>query len=106
MDIGDVAPVDRIGQEGDTHRIVDTIYHYKEENRTDDIKELDRVYKECIKQITITNDIIETSVNLRAFVGDYIPVNLIISEKRDNVARLENHGKRAFTFATIRVKIQ
>ena len=87
-------------------KIKKNIKRYSVLFRTDDIKELDRVYKECIKQITITNDIIETSVNLRAFVGDYIPVSLIISEKRDNVARLENHGKRAFTFATIRVKIQ
>ncbi len=89
-----------------TTKIKKNIKRYSVLIRTDDIKELDRIYKECIKQITITNDIIETSVNLRAFVGDYIPVSLIISEKRDNVARLENHGKRAFTFATICVKIQ
>ena len=60
----------------------------------------------ALKMVRITNENIECVVSMQALIGAYIPMNIVIVEKRDYVARHENHSKRSLTFPTLTVKME
>ncbi|MBQ7383335.1 MAG: recombinase family protein [Clostridia bacterium] len=74
--------------------------------KSEDIKTVQRTLHSILKCIKISNEDIETVINMQALMGAYMPLNIVIVEKRDYIARHENHSKRSLTFPTLTVKME
>ena len=68
-------------------------------------KEVQAVLNKCIRIIKVNNDAVETVIDSQSLMNAYLPLGLSVIEKRDNIARPENHAKRALNFATLSVKV-
>lgn len=59
-----------------------------------------------ISVVEIGNDTIETIINLQSLTNTYVPIQISVIEKRDNVARSENFYRRNLTFPTLHIQIK
>ena len=55
--------------------------------------------------IKVSNKKVETVIDSQSLLGSYIRFGIAIEEKRDVIARRENHSKLTFNMATIVTKI-
>ena len=86
-------------------RIIRNISKYKERLRTTDKDELRETIFELINTITITNENIEFVINFHRLLNGYEPIHISVFERRDNIARQENHYLQALTFNKLSVKV-
>lgn len=68
-------------------------------------KAVQEIVNRCIRIIKVGNETVETVIDTQALLNSYLPLGISIIEKRDNIARPENHSFRAFNFATLTVKV-
>ena len=68
-------------------------------------KEVQALLNKCIRIIRVNNDTVETVIDSQSLMNAYLPLGISVIEKRDNIARPENHAKRALNFATLSVKV-
>ena len=86
-------------------RIIRNISKYKERLRTTDKDELRETIFELINTITITNENIEFVINFHRLLNGYEPIHISVFERRDNIARQENHYLQSLTFNKLSVKM-
>ncbi len=72
----------------------------------DDFKTTQKSLNLILKCVNIGNDTVEITIDTQALIGDYIDKNITIIERRDNIARRENHSKQALAFPTLEIKIK
>lgn len=70
-----------------------------------EFKSTQQAFNALISVIHIDSETVETTLKLNALLDSYQPINATIIEDRDNIARPENHYKRALVFSTLSVRI-
>lgn len=68
-------------------------------------EEVQAMLNKCIRIIKMNNETVETVIDVQALLDAYIPLGISITEKRDRIARPENHAARAMHLSTISVKV-
>ena len=86
-------------------RIIRNISKYRERLRTTDKVEMRETIFELINTITVNNDNIEFVLNFHRLLNGYEPIHITIIEKRDHIARPENHYLQTFAFSKLSVKL-
>ena len=71
----------------------------------EEIRQRQRGLSKIIYQIRIDNDYVRTIVDFQEIIGSYLPIYATIMEKRDFIARPENHYRRSLTFPTLSVSV-
>ena len=85
--------------------IEQNIKKYVQRLKTEDAIDLRRTFFELIRVIMVDNDTIKTTLNLQRFLNGYEPMLVTITEKRDYIARRENHYRQCFSFAQLQLTI-
>ena len=68
-------------------------------------EEVQAMLNKCIRIIKMNNETVETVIDVQALLDAYIPFGISITEKRDRIARPENHAARAMHLSTISVNV-
>lgn len=89
----------------DRKKIIKSARDYRKKLEKSDTAETQKLLSQCIRVIRIGNEKIETIIDSQGLLGSYIKFGVAVEEKRDSVARRENHHKIAFNIATITTKI-
>ncbi|MBQ9355283.1 MAG: recombinase family protein [Clostridia bacterium] len=85
--------------------IKNKIKRIKERMIDRDFTELQKVYNELIQAVVIDNDNVEIRFKMQTLLDSFEPITVSIFEKRDNIARPENHHKITYTFSQLTVKV-
>ena len=78
---------------------------YRVRLETQDKKELRSTIFELIHSIKISNDTIEFRLNLHRLLDGHEPMQITLIEKRDYIARQENHYLLSYEFEKLTVKL-
>lgn len=70
-----------------------------------EFKHSQQAFNSLISVIHIDSETVETTLKLNALLGSYQPICATVIEDRDNIARPENHYKRALIFSTLTVRL-
>ena len=89
----------------DVKAIRQNIKEYRKILSKNDQNDVQSLLNKCIRIIKVSNESVEIVIDSQEFMNAYLPLGISIIEKRDNVARPENHAKRALNFATLSVKV-
>ena len=89
----------------DVKAIRQNIKEYRKILSKNDQNDVQSLLNKCIRIIKVSNESVEIVIDSQAFMNAYLSLGISILEKRDNVARPENHAKRALNFATLSVKV-
>lgn len=85
--------------------IIKNLRKLREMIENEEIKQRQRGLSKIINQIQIDNDYVRTIVDFQEIIGSYLPICATIVEKRDFIARTENHYRRSLTFPTLSVSV-
>ena len=86
-------------------RIAKNVKNYIERLNAKSKDELRKAICELIHVIIIDNDKIEITINLHRLLGGTEPMHATIIEKRDYIARPENHYRQTFAFSELSVRV-
>ena len=86
-------------------RIAKNVKNYIERLNAKSKDELRQAICELIHVIIIDNDKIEITINLHRLLGGTEPMHATIIEKRDYIARTENHHRQTFAFSKLAVRV-
>ena len=64
-----------------------------------------QAFNKLVHRIEIDNDWVETIINFNVLLDSHYPISATVIEKRDNIARPENHSKRSLVFSTLTVRL-
>ena len=79
--------------------------HYAALLEKKEFKTSQQTFNSMIRVIHIDNETVETTLKLNTLLDSYQPIYATIIEDRDNIARPENHFKRALVFSTLTVRL-
>lgn len=81
------------------------VKEYRKRMKDRAFNDLQTVYNELLETIIIDNEKVEIQLKTQVLLNSYVPMVVSIFEKRDNVARPENHRNitRSFSLLSIRV---
>ena len=78
---------------------------YVERLQSEIIEEKKEAIGELVRIITMDNDNIKITVNLQRLLDGIEPILITIIEKRDYIARKENHSRQTLTFTQLSVQL-
>ena len=64
-----------------------------------------KAFNKLIHRIEIDNDWVETIINFNVLLDSHYPIVATVIEKRDYIARPENHFKRSLVFSTLTIRL-
>lgn len=64
-----------------------------------------QAFNKLVHRIEIDNDWVETIINFNVLLDSHYPISATVIEKRDIIARPENHSKRSLVFSTLTVRL-
>ena len=91
--------------EFEVRTIIKNTRKIREMIENEEIKQRQRGLSKVICQIRMDNDYVRTIIDFQELIGSYLPIYATIMEKRDFIARSENHYRRALTFPTLSVSV-
>ena len=78
---------------------------YVERLQSEIIEEKKEAIGELVRIITMDNDNIKITINLQRLLDGIEPILITIIEKRDYIARKENHSRQTLTFTQLSVQL-
>lgn len=86
-------------------RIARNVKNYVERLNSKAKDDLRETICELVNVIVIDNDKIEITINLHRLLNGIEPMHITVIEKRDYIARTENHHRQTFAFSKLVVRV-